>query len=459
MLRRVLVLPLAAALSGAGPARARPEPTELLIRGVSVIDATGAPPRPGVSVLVRGGRIVEIGAGVVAARDARVLDGTGRYLIPGLFDMHAHVTFLAHPGEADPGYDRATSERVLRVLLAMGVTTVRNPAAPAREGVQLREDVKASRIPGPRIFTAGESLSWLPLRSESDVREAVRKQAETGVDFVKVYAGTPPAHVQAAIAEAHARRLKVIGHLQTTSWKQAAALGIDFITHGASWSPDVLAKPKRETYRRAIASRGFMRARIDWLEALDLDGGELRETVAGLVGHGVWLDPTLVAYETKFRRNSPRYRSNPLEWLTPAPMLASWHGNGGPNGWTSSDFARALVVWPKLIQLVKLYHDSGVKLLAGSDLPNPWVVPGASLHQELELLASAGIPPLDVLKLATRNGAEALGLLDELGTLEVGKRADMVLLSANPAADIGATRRIEAVIQNGRVVDREALLR
>jgi len=130
-------------------------------------------------------------------------------------------------------------------------------------------------------------------------------------------------------------------------------------------------------------------------------------------------------------------------------MMADWKKCTFVSNWTADDFRRAHAVWPKLPELIKLYHDHGVTLLAGSDLPNPWVIPGVSFHQELALLAEAGISPRNILKIATRNGAEALGILGDVGTLEPGKRADLVVLSADPLVDIRNTRKIEKVMQGG----------
>jgi imidazolonepropionase-like amidohydrolase len=427
---------------------------------VTLIDGTGAAARPDAALALADGCILAVGStGQLRYPGAEVRDLRGRYVIPGLFDMHAHVTFLRFPDQKDPGYDRATSEKVLRVLLAMGVTTVRSPGGPTREAVALREDVRAGRITGPRLFVAGEILNRALVPLETDVRAEVRRQADAGADFVKVYADLPPPLVRAAIEEAHARGLRVIGHLQATPWQEAADFGIDFITHGAPWSAQTLPPERRASYSQAITARGGMRARVDWLESVDLDGPQVRAMIAALVRNHVDVDPTLVAYESKFRADSDRYARNPLLWLAPPPMRASWRLGAPTDGWGVADFASARAAWPKVVGLVKRYHEQGVRLLAGSDLPNRWVVPGISLHQELELLASAGIKPLEVLTIATRNGAQALGIDGETGTLEPGKRADLVVLSADPLADIQNTRRVEQVLLGGRVLDREALLR
>jgi imidazolonepropionase-like amidohydrolase len=137
----------------------------------------------------------------------------------------------------------------------------------------------------------------------------------------------------------------------------------------------------------------------------------------------------------------------------PASLLQNWRDDFTlTRGWTAADFDSARAVWPRLLAFEKLLYDRGVLVTVGTDANNPWVAPGPSFHRELELLVDAGIPALQVLKLATHNGAEALGLLDSVGTVALGKRADLVVLDANPITDIRNTRRIDLVVQNGRVV-------
>jgi imidazolonepropionase-like amidohydrolase/predicted esterase len=429
-----------------------PPSAPLVLRGVTVIDGTGRPPSADRDVVIVGERI----AGVHASADrvypsgARVLDLPGRYVIPGLIDTHAHVTVLFFEREGDgttrTEYRRDLSERVLRLLLAHGVTTVRNPSAPADAGVALRDDVARGLLAGPRILTSGEHLND-PRATPDELRAEVRRQAEAGVDMVKVYSGLRPAQVAAAIDEAHRLGLPVVGHLQNTSWAEAARLGIDAITHGASWATPDLPPERRSEYRQSMLGR------LDWLEWLDLDGPELAATIRELAQRGIPVDPTLITYHTKFFGDDPRWTEHPDQALVPE-IAARWReGRTFVADWTPDHFARARGLWPKMQALVRRYHEGGVLLAAGSDLPNAWTIPGVSLHEEMELLVDAGIPAPEVIRIATRNGAAALGLLDELGTVEVGKRADLLVLSADPLADIRNTRSIEAVIQGGEVLD------
>lgn len=422
----------------------------LVLRGVTVIDGTGAPPYGNMDVVIEGERIAAIhpSGSQRHARDATVLDLPGRYLLPGLIDTHAHVTVLRwvpdESGRRRGVYDRGVSERTLRVLLAHGITTVRNPSAPAAEGVALRDDVASGMLAGPRIVTSGEHLND-PRMSDAELRAEVRRQVALGVDLIKVYAGLRPAQVGAVIDEAHALGVPVVGHLQRTTWTEAARLGIDAITHGFSWAPEYLPETRRAEYRPTLLGR------LDWLEWIDLDGPEIREMVRLLVDRRVAVDPTLIAYHTKFFGDDPRYLEHPDQHLVPE-IVEDWRGGTHTDDWTTADYTRGKRLWPKAAELVRRYHEAGVLLSAGSDLPVPWVIPGVGLHEELELLVAAGIPPLDVLRIATRNGAETLGLLDEIGTLEVGKRADLVVLGADPTADVRNTRSIELIIQNGRTM-------
>jgi imidazolonepropionase-like amidohydrolase len=453
------LLAAAVLLLGAAP----PKPSSVVVlSGATLIDGTGGPAVPDAQVVIRDGRIVAAGprGKVEIPAGARMEDLTGRYLVPGFFDMHAHVTILFGSMDAK-GYDAATSATVLRQLLAFGITTVRNPASPLPTGVELRDAVARGTIPGPRIFTTGEAINGGSLsgpggivHTPDEARREVDRQAAAGVDAIKLYSGLPPDTARAAIAEARSKHIRVIGHLGATTWTEGAEAGIDGVEHGAPWTADWLAPADREDYRKAIREQGGMKARILWLERLHVQGPEVAAAVDALARHHVAVDPTLIAYVTKFRGDDPQYIASPDFKHVPAPMLADWKKGTFVSDWTADDFRRAHAVWPKLLELVKLYHGRGVTLLAGSDLPNPWVIPGISFHQELALLAEAGIPPRDILRIATHNGAEALGILGDAGTLEPGKRADVIVLSADPLADIRNTRGIEKVMQGGGWVSR-----
>ncbi len=477
--------------------------------GVTVIDGLGNPPVPGRVVVIRDGRIAEVAAadGWQAPRGVQRIELPGRFVMPGLIDLHAHVTVLplGAGGAAGTTVDRAASEQVLSTLLGFGITTVRNPAAPAADGVALRDAVAKGEVLGPRILTAGDALANLSRLSPSGgtprlspsggtphlspsggtphlspsggtphlspsggtapsfgpfvatpdddaVRREIERQADLGVDFIKVYASLAPEQVAAAVEAAHGRGVPVIGHLQRTTWTEAARLGVDAVTHGAPWSAAYLPAAGREGYR------GTIRDRLDWLENVDFEGEEIREMIALLAEKQIPVDPTLIAYHTKFYGDDPMHRENPELHLAPALSRDAWERSTFVDDWTPEDFERARGLWPRVLELTRKLHEGGVPLTAGSDLPNPWVIPGVSLHHELRLLHSAGIPALEVLKIATSNGAAALGLEDEIGSIEPGKVADLIVLAADPTKNLHATRAISHLFVGGRFLDPAALL-
>ena len=462
-MRHVLVasLYLAIGLVACGPAV---DSGDKALVGVTVIDGLGNPPVPDQVVVIRKGRIAEVtaAAGWQAPRGTQIIDLAGSFVMPGLIDLHAHVTVLPldDNGAIADTMVVEDSERALRTLLAFGITTVRNPAAPAEDGVALRDRVAAGEVLGPRILTAGNPLnrtraSFGPFVATADVdsvRQEVRRQAALGVDMIKVYASLSPELISAAIDEAHAHDLPVVGHLQRTTWSEAAEFGIDAITHGAPWSIDYLPPEHQEGYRG-----GFL-DRFTWLEYVDFDGPQIREMIALLADKQIPVDPTLIAYHTKFFGDDPQHLENPELHLAPATSREIWEQTTFTDGWTEDDFARARSQWPRMLELTRRMHEGGVLLAAGSDFPNPWVIPGVSLHQELRLLHDAGIPPLEVLKIATSNGARALGLADELGSIEPGKIANLVVLAGDPAASLHYTRAISHVFVAGRFLDPSALL-
>jgi imidazolonepropionase-like amidohydrolase len=394
----------------------------VILEGATVIDGTGALPRPNTTLIINGSKIMYASNNTAnnyyhnsSAAD-NVINLTGKYIIPGLFDMHAHVANVRKNS-----YNQSESEYMLRMLLTHGVTTVRNTGGPTEQSVALRENVSEGKIVGPQIFTAGQLLNTpqIPIpfvekqvQTEQDVRQEVRNQVATGVDYIKLYVGLTPKLVKAAINEAHSNGIKIIGHLYLTSWTDAANLGIDALTHGIPVSPFLLSEANQQKFLEA-GDHPFNH--FLWLDLVDLNGPEINEMMEALVNNDIPVDPTLGIYEAMIKEEPQNQ-----------------------------------YLWPKVLQLTKMLYDNGVTILSGTDIPNFDLVPGSSLHHELEILVEAGISPLEVIKIATRNGAQALGIENDVGTIEPGKQADMIILSDNPVDEISNTKKIEAVINNGQ---------
>jgi imidazolonepropionase-like amidohydrolase len=410
----------------------------LVLNGATLIDGNDGPPRADSVIVIDDNKKIIAITNQTNFRDnssllknddigsqipKRILNLTGKYIIPGLFDMHAHVA-----GVRKNSYDQATSENMLGMLLNYGVTTVRNPGGPTNETIHIREEVLNGNLRGPEIYTAGRLVNTpefpVPfvekqVTNEEEVREEVRNQAVAGVDYIKLYVGLKPNLVKAAIDEAHRQGIKVIGHLYLTSWTDAANLGIDFLTHGVPVSPFLLPEDEQRIFNR---TGGGPFDHSLWLDLVDLDSIEIRNMIESLVQNQIPVDPTLNVYEAIFVRQTFADPQNEQRWS-------------------------------KVLQLTKMMHDRGVKILSGTDIPNFELAPGESLHHELELLVEAGINTSDVIRIATKNGAEALGVINQTGTIEPGKQADILILSANPIEDIENTMRIDAIISNGRIIE------
>jgi imidazolonepropionase-like amidohydrolase len=446
-----LAVSLAAGATTPAPAQ------DLVLRGATVIDGTDRAPRQA-TVVVRNGWITAVGpdSAAPAPRGARVIDLRGRYLVPGFIEMHGHVAIGAWEIDSSGprralryAYDELASRELTRSQLAFGITTVRNPAAPTAEGVSLRNRVRTGELVGPRIITSGAPLDAPgpntaidPVGTEAEARAAVDRQAAAGVDFIKLYAGLDSSLVAAAVDQAHKHGLRAVGHLWKTSWTDAAEAGIDGITHIIVNNAKLLPAGKREPYEKSITNGLFM---YDWFGLVDFDGPEIAEMLQALVANRVTIDPTLVAFEmTAWYDDSTHYPKEADQYVPPT-FLAKWASMNALRGWTAADYARARSHFPRMLELARRLHEAGVPLTVGVDGANPWL-----FHRELELLVEAGIPSADVIRMATRNGAIGLGLTSEIGTVEVGKRADLVVLDADPIADIRNSRRISWVIVGGK---------
>ncbi|MEZ4584961.1 MAG: amidohydrolase family protein [Gemmatimonadales bacterium] len=432
-------------------------PPILVLQGATLIDGTDRPPQPDATVVVQNGWIVAVGARgeVPVPAGARVLDLRGRYLLPGFIEMHGHVAIGAWELDTTGGkrvlhyaYDEEASRELTRSELAFGITTVRNPAGPTREAVLVRDRVRWGEWVGPRIITSGAPLdapgpvdATDGVSTEAEARAAVARQAAAGVDFIKLYAGLDSSLVAAAVDEAHARGLTAVGHLWKTSWTDAARAGIDGITHIIVNNAKLLPASRRAEYERSVRGGQFM---FDWFAHADFDGPEIQEMLATLVAHHVTLDPTLVAFEMTAWWDVATHYPAEAELYTPPSFAAKWKEMNDLRGWSTADYERARANFPRMRELARRLHEAGVELTVGIDAGNPWF-----FHRELELLAGSGIPNADVIRMATRNAALGLGRISELGPVEVGKRADLVVLDADPIADIRNTRRIAWVIQGG----------
>jgi imidazolonepropionase-like amidohydrolase len=438
---------------------------QLVLRDMNVINpADPQPLSPHMDIVIENGRIrsVEPFRKEKSYPNARVLNLSGRYLVPGFVEMHAHLLASPHHPTQNsllPAPDPSTTAQYLRTLLAFGITTVRDPGDPTGSIVSLKKAVAEGKLTGPTIFAAGSIINtsvpgpeFVRVATADEVCERIRLQRQEGVDFIKLYSSLPPELVAAGIRCAHAQGLKVIGHMQRTTWTEAANLGIDAIAHGVPWSAAYLRPEDRAN------APGNIFGRIYWLEHLDLNSEGIQELLGTLNRHHVTIDATLITYHTKFWGNDARYVRSPDLRLAPKQYRDGWRKGSFTADWSDEDYSAAQTQWPKVLAFVRRLYDSGVLLTVGTDSPTPWTIPGVSFHQELLLLHDAGISNLEVLRMATYNGSVSLGKEEEFGSIKNGMRADLVVLTANPLEDLRHTRAIESVIQNGVVHEADELL-
>jgi imidazolonepropionase-like amidohydrolase len=412
---------------GTAPALARcSDEGVIAVRDVAVIDATRGPPKPGQTVLVREGRITAVGPTdrVAVSADARIVDGRGRFLIPGLWDMHVHL------GDA--------TEAALPLFVAFGVTGVRDMGSEGFESLRRWrvEALSGARV-GPRIVAAGRILDGgtypanrLIVRGEAEARRAVDSLAAAGVDFIKVHE-----------------------HLDRDSYFGAAAearkLGIPFAGH-------VPAKDDAMVVTGIEAADAGQRC-FEHLNFLPFaDDGPLQALLTALRKNRTWVTPTLSVYSVMARRGEPDVKNDPRAKYVAQGLKRHWDEQRA--GWANGpgpDFYRKFL--RRKLDGVRSLRDAAVPLLAGTDVGFPDVYPGSGLHDELEHLVEAGLTPGEALRAATCDAARYLERDRDLGTVETGKRADLVLLDANPLDDIRNTRGIRAVLMNGRLFDRADL--
>ena len=450
-------------------------PAEFWLRNAWLVDPGDTTDPYLAHMRIADGRIAEILDARAAAADTQAeppqpavpsIDAQYRFLLPGFIDTHAHLSLGPVVVSVEDGQpllkieqDADVAPRSLRALLAHGITTVRDPGGDTETLVRLKHQLERDERIGPRLRVAGAVIDRQPFEgltaqvdSPEEVRAEVRRQAEAGVDWIKLYTQLSREELEAGIDEAHAHGLKAVAHLQRIPWTDAAHMGLDGLVHVVPGSELLLPEASRAGYLPDLLGTRFL---YSWFEHVDLESRQIREMIQSLKTSGTTLDLTLVAFEAMVQGDrAHRTRLSPdLNWAAPG-LVENWRGLFTFNiGWQAEDFERARRAWPKTLQFARLLHASGVHLTVGTDANNPWTVPGPSFHRELELLAEAGIPNRDILRMATVNGAQSLDLEHEIGRIQPGSVADLVLLNRDPTIDISATRDLVWVMLGGRIHD------
>ena len=445
LLAPVIAPPAAPQFSAADQAFVAYPGGDILIEHVQLIDGTGTPPRQDVSVLVRGGQIAAIGKAVAAPAGATLIDGRGKTLLPGFVMVHEHFFYPSPKGGEYEEYPYSFS----RLYLAGGTTTLRtggslapyadiNTARAIAEGKQPGPDMDASGpyLEGPRLLTA----KMVRLKDAADAARTVDYWAGAGATSFKAYNYITRAELKAAIDAAHRHGLKLTGHLCSVTYDEASAMGIDNLEHSFAVATDfVKAKRPDECPPQS--------ATFAALAALDPDGPDVGALMRKLIDRRVALTSTLTVFET-FTPGRPKAPEAALALLTP-PLRASYEQR-----WATVQAAPQAAVWraflPNLMRMERRFVAMGGTLLAGTD-PTGYggVVPGWSGRRQVQLLAEAGFPFPEALKIATLNGARYLGRDGEVGSIAVGKRADLLLVDGDPVRDPAALDRMPIVFKAG----------
>ena len=428
---------------------------------VTVVDPSETTSRSNQTIVIENGWIVDIGVKAHKPRDARIIDATGKFLIPGLWDMHTHVAGIS----ATPQWGKT----LLPQYLAYGITSIRDMAGDVDALLTWKREQQEGTLRGPRMFIAGPFLdgSTRGFDNPADVvevttpeagRAAVRTLKNRGVDFIKVGSQLSRDTFFAIADECKRQKIAFLGHVpNSVSPLEASNAGMKSQEHLYGISLSIAHEEER--LRDQIASARAHNDASSYAAAVSeaqatLDQQKAEQLFQAFKRNHTWVCPTLVWTEVASRL-SERSDSSLLKGL-PRTLQEKWSpGKALSSPDTDAYYARKL---QSDLRIVGLMNKDGVGLLAGSDSLDPYVFPGDSLHRELELLVEAGLTSAEALRTATSNPAEFFGEQSELGTIAKGKRADLVLLDANPLEDIRNTRKVFAVIQNGRYMTAQEIL-
>jgi Amidohydrolase family len=468
-IRPLLLLPLLLLLFST--ACSRPYPATLAITHATVIDATGAPPKPNSTILIDGAKISSAGpdSSLEIPAGTPVINAAGKYLIPGLADMHLHLM-----GAGEPAGSR---EFILPLLIANGITTVRDMGGDVAQLKKLKKEIESGDQLGPQIFFTGPYLDGDPpsfqpsivVVAPAEADAAVRRLKSEGVDFLKVQSRLKPDAYFAIAEAAHKENIRFVGHVpDSISAAQASDAGQASIEHltgillacssreAELRQQQLNPPPRKETPRQtSLRQRAWQQAVLNTYSR-----EKAQQLYAKFLANHTWQVPTLpLLIDLAFLTPATDRANDPNLKYIPQNLQKIWKQGRAESlaNKTSGDFLLRAKLVEASLKSVGDMHAAGIPMIAGTDSTAPNLVPGFALHESIADLVRAGFTPMEAVQAATSKPAEFLGRSNQQGTIAPGQRADLVLLDANPLEDIHNTEKIHAVVLKGKFLDRAAL--
>lgn len=456
---------LVTAACASNPPARNTSDADLVVRNVTVVDVTAGRTIGNRDVLLKGDRIIDVApAGRVSVTStARSIDGRGAFVIPGLWDMHAHLF-----PQIDP------ARQALPLFTAFGVTGIRVMNSPMAVGALqwyrgIQSQIANGTLVGPRVLAIGSWVvngdagvtatmpGYYRTRTQDEGRELARHLKDLGYDFIKVYGGIPREGFLGLTDEARRLGIPFAGHEPSAvSAIDLSNAGQRSIEHSRVFLLNCWPGADSLRQRQLTTAPSVIRQRM----VDEYSPAQCAEVFRTFVKNGTYITPTHVTRKMDAFADNAAFRSDERLRYIPARQLVGWYTDA--NGMVAGDPSPAgrkafMDFYRKGLELTKAAHRAGVHVMLGTDAGDSFVIPGASVHDELGELVKAGLSPAEALRAATVSGATYLGRTAEFGSVAAGRAADLVLLEANPLDDIANVRRIRTVIRAGRVFERAAL--